>query len=94
MLDRLDFWQYWTWLHHFFIWGELVVWFSFLVVFGALPTNLSGELHWLFVKIVANSSSFYRIVLLTTVFALLPSFAIHCFSRFLFSIKNLLNMQL
>lgn len=73
--------QYWTWFHHIFIWGELVVWFLFLFVFGALPTKISGELRRLFVSITATSSSFYQITLLTTVLALLPSFTLHCFLR-------------
>ncbi|KAI5081761.1 hypothetical protein GOP47_0001504 [Adiantum capillus-veneris] len=73
--------QYWTWIHHVLIWGELVVWFLFLLVFGALPTKFSGELQRLFISITATSSSFYRVTLLTTVLALLPSFTLHCFCR-------------
>lgn len=74
--------QYWTWIHHLFIWGELVLWFAFLSVFGELPVKYSGELRKLFVAVVAPSSSFYIITLLTTVLALLLSFTIHCFSRY------------
>ncbi|MCO5566584.1 hypothetical protein L7F22_020261 [Adiantum nelumboides] len=73
--------QYWTWIHHVLIWGELVVWFLFLVVFGALPTKISGALQRLFISITATSSSFYRVTLLTTILALLPSFTLHCFFR-------------
>lgn len=73
--------QYWTWLHHLFIWGELLVWFAFLLVFGELPVKLSGELHRLFIMFVSTSLNFYRITLLTTVLALVPSFTLHCFSR-------------
>ncbi|MCO5569382.1 hypothetical protein L7F22_023094 [Adiantum nelumboides] len=73
--------QYWTWIHHVLIWGELVVWFFFLLVFGALPTKYSGALQRLFISITATSSSFYRVTLLTTILALLPSFTLHCFFR-------------
>eukprot|EP00250_Pteridium_aquilinum_P021090 c25023_g1_i2 orf=602-4156(+) len=76
--------QHWTWLHHLSIWGELVVWFIFLFVFGALPIKISGELHRLFLTVVANSSSFYRITLLTTILALLPSFTLQCLFRAFF----------
>ncbi|KAH7285972.1 hypothetical protein KP509_33G053600 [Ceratopteris richardii] len=76
--------QYWTWLHHFFIWGEIIVWFIFLLVFGAFPTKVSGELHRLFISITATSSSFYTVTLLSTVLALLPSFSVYCFLRVLY----------
>lgn len=73
--------QYWTWIHHLFLWGEFVLWFSFLLTFGELPIKISGELNRLFMAIVAPSSSFYLITLFTTILALLPSFTIYCFSR-------------
>eukprot|EP01018_Ginkgo_biloba_P009003 Gb_36306 [translate_table: standard] len=73
--------QYWTWIHHAAIWGEIVIWFIFILLSGELPGRLSGQLEKLFISVMAPTSSYYIIVLVGTVFALLPSFTVLTFSR-------------
>eukprot|EP00850_Spirogloea_muscicola_P023031 SM000324S12588 [mRNA] locus=s324:28481:30696:+ [translate_table: standard] len=64
--------QYWAWPLHVAVWGELVLWFLFLLVVGAFPDSWNPRTRKLFVDIVAPAPSFYVVVLLVTVAALLP----------------------
>eukprot|EP00249_Psilotum_nudum_P013543 c24389_g1_i3 orf=295-4026(-) len=73
--------QYWTWIHHIFIWGEIIAWIAFLLISGELPTRFAGQLKMLFVGVVASAPSFYAITLVSTILALLPSFTICAFAR-------------
>lgn len=68
--------QYWTWIHHVAIWGECFIWFIFLLLSGELPHGRMIELHKLFISVLAPTCSFYIIVIMGTVIALLPSFAV------------------
>lgn len=67
--------QYWTWIHHLAIWGSIVVYILFLLVLSAFPVSWAGEGYGIFQGIVAKAPSFYVMVLLLTVAALLPDFA-------------------
>lgn len=67
--------RYWTWIHHVAIWGECFIWFMFLLLSGELPHGKMIELHKLFISVLAPTCSFYIIVIMGTVIALLPSFA-------------------
>jgi phospholipid-translocating ATPase len=71
--------QYWTWIHHFTIWGSIIVYICFLLVLSAFPVEWSGEGAGIFQGIVAKAPSFYILVLLLIVAALLPDFVMRSY---------------
>lgn len=75
--------QYWTWIHHLAVWGEVAAWFIYLVVWGSLPASISGGSYKLFFHLV-TVPSYYLIVLLALVAALLPDFILRASKRFYF----------
>eukprot|EP00271_Cylindrocystis_brebissonii_P018678 TRINITY_DN5408_c0_g1_i1.p1 TRINITY_DN5408_c0_g1~~TRINITY_DN5408_c0_g1_i1.p1 ORF type:complete len:1233 (-),score=257.63 TRINITY_DN5408_c0_g1_i1:1839-5537(-) len=72
--------QYWTWIHHVVIWGEIFLWFFFALVGGALPAKLAGPAKGLML-IMLQAPSFYLVLVLAVVIALLPDFFLRAINR-------------
>jgi phospholipid-translocating ATPase len=65
---------YFTWVHHVTIWGSIILWYVFLIIFGALPVSYSSTAHKTFLEAVAPSGSYWLMQLLVVVACLLPDF--------------------
>ncbi|KAJ5072976.1 putative phospholipid-transporting atpase [Anaeramoeba ignava] len=69
---------FWTWMHHVTIWGSIIVWFVFAIVYNLIlkaPTMYYVVFHTLKVPVV------WLQVLFTVVLCLLPDFFIKYYSR-------------
>jgi len=73
--------NYWNALSHLVIWGSILVWFLFLVIYGAFPVAWSLEIYDLFVEVVSTAPSYYLIVIITTATALLPDLSFRVLQR-------------
>lgn len=71
--------NYFTWIQHFFIWGSIAFWYVFLVVYGAIPANLSTTAYKVFVEACALSPLPWLVTFLVVVSALLPYFSYRAF---------------
>lgn len=76
--------NYFTWIQHFFIWGSIVSWYVFLLVYGYLPPAISTTAYKVFVEACAPSLLYWLVTLFVVVCALLPYFSYRSFqTRFL-----------
>ncbi|GBG82573.1 hypothetical protein CBR_g34949 [Chara braunii] len=73
--------QFWTWLHHFTVWGSICIWFIFLLAVGEFPYKLVGPIRRIFVSDVGTAPSFYLVVIVVVIMALLPDFVMRSFVR-------------
>ncbi|CAI5481750.1 unnamed protein product [Closterium sp. Yama58-4] len=74
--------QYWTVIHHLAVWGSIALWFVFLAVVSYVPPTLSASFYGM-APMLLPRPTYYLIVLLATVAALLPGFAAASITRYL-----------
>ncbi|KAK9787844.1 hypothetical protein WJX73_000953 [Symbiochloris irregularis] len=65
---------YFTWIHHICIWGGIVVWFLFLIVYGSLPLYWSTDIYHMFREVLAPAPSFWLLIVVVPIACVLPSF--------------------
>ncbi|XP_068636402.1 probable phospholipid-transporting ATPase 8 isoform X2 [Aristolochia californica] len=63
--------SYFTWIQHFFIWGSIIFWYIFLVIYGLVPPRISTSAYMVFVETCASSPMYWLAVLFVVVSALL-----------------------
>lgn len=66
--------SHFTWIQHLFIWGSILLWYIFLLVYGALPPSYSKTGFHVLTEAIGGSPSFWIITLLVVVASLLPYF--------------------
>ena len=75
--------DFWNWLHHFSIWGSIIVWFIFLLIYGALPPGFTVTEHvWLmFREMVGPLPKNWFVVLCIPALAVFPEFFFRAVKR-------------
>ncbi|KAM7280591.1 hypothetical protein ACFE04_007725 [Oxalis oulophora] len=71
--------NYFTWIQHFVIWGSIVLWYIFLLIYGALPSTFSTTAYKVLIEACAPSLLFWLTTIVVVVSALLPFFAYRVF---------------
>ncbi|KAH7549287.1 hypothetical protein ACOSP7_025997 [Xanthoceras sorbifolium] len=66
--------SYFTYIQHLFIWGGILLWYMFLLAYGAMDPDISTTAYKVFIEACAPAPSFWLITLLVSVSALLPYF--------------------
>ncbi|XP_050372631.1 putative phospholipid-transporting ATPase 9 [Argentina anserina] len=66
--------SYFTLIQHLVIWGSIVLWYLFMLGYGAMSPTLSTNAYKVFIETLAPSPSFWLITLLVPISALLPYF--------------------
>ncbi|KAL1291279.1 hypothetical protein HN51_059826 [Arachis hypogaea] len=66
--------NYFTYIQHIFIWGGILLWYLFLLAYGAMDPTLSTTAYKVFVEACAPAPSYWLITLLVLVTSLLPYF--------------------
>ncbi|XP_042498744.1 probable phospholipid-transporting ATPase 8 isoform X3 [Macadamia integrifolia] len=66
--------NYFTWIQHFFIWGSIIFWYIFLVIYGFLPPTLSTTAYRVLVEACASSPLYWLATFFVVVSALIPYF--------------------
>ncbi|XP_073302651.1 putative phospholipid-transporting ATPase 9 [Primulina huaijiensis] len=64
--------NYFTLIQHILIWGEIAIWYIFLLAYGAMPPSFSTTAYKVFVESLASTPSFYILTLFVVISALLP----------------------
>ncbi|GAB2234192.1 hypothetical protein Droror1_Dr00003432 [Drosera rotundifolia] len=67
--------QYFTLIQHVFIWGNIAVWFLFLIIYGSINPDLSTIAYMMFIEALAPTSMFWITTLFVVIMALVPYFA-------------------
>ncbi|XP_048228563.1 probable phospholipid-transporting ATPase 4 isoform X2 [Ricinus communis] len=63
-----------TWIQHLFIWGSILLWYIFLLVYGALPPAHSDRGFRIIVESIGSTPLYWLLTLLVVVVSLLPYF--------------------
>ncbi|KAF7838593.1 putative phospholipid-transporting ATPase 9 [Senna tora] len=67
--------SYFTYIQHILIWGSILLWYIFLLAYGAMDPTLSTTAYKVFVEECAPSPSYWFVTLLVLFSALVPYFA-------------------
>ncbi|KAL3512314.1 hypothetical protein ACH5RR_025031 [Cinchona calisaya] len=66
--------NYFTYIQHLLIWGGVILWYLFILAFGAMDPYISTTAFMVFIEACAPSPSFWLILPLVLCVALLPYF--------------------
>ncbi|KAM0904556.1 hypothetical protein ACQ4PT_017937 [Festuca glaucescens] len=66
--------SYFTWIHHVVIWGSILIWYTFLIIYGSFPAVISTTAYHVFWEACASSPLYWLSILIIVVTALLPFF--------------------
>jgi phospholipid-translocating ATPase len=51
--------SYFTWIQHFFIWGSILIWYMFLIIYGMFPAVISTTAYHVFLEAGATSPIYW-----------------------------------
>ncbi|KAM0004042.1 putative P-type phospholipid transporter [Helianthus debilis subsp. tardiflorus] len=66
--------NYFTLIQHIFIWGGIILWYLFLLGYGAMPATISTTAYKVFVETLAPAPSYWFVTLFASIAALIPYF--------------------
>ncbi|KAF8023109.1 hypothetical protein BT93_F0566 [Corymbia citriodora subsp. variegata] len=66
--------SHFTWIQHLFIWGSMLLWYIFLLTYGAIPPSYSNTGFHVLTEAIGSAPNFWIITLLVVVASLLPYF--------------------
>ncbi|KAJ0725165.1 putative P-type phospholipid transporter [Helianthus annuus] len=66
--------NYFTLIQHIFIWGGIILWYLFLLGYGAMPATISTTAYKVFVETLAPVPSYWFVTLFVSIAALIPYF--------------------
>lgn len=66
--------SYFTYIQHLFIWGGIIIWYIFLLAYGAMDPYISTTAYKVFIEACAPAPSFWLITLLVLITSLIPYF--------------------
>lgn len=73
--------NYWTVLHHTVFWFSVFFKYAFILVMGSMQPSFSTSAYGLFQGIIAPAPSYWLLVAVVTVIALLPDFTVRSYKR-------------
>lgn len=76
--------NYFAWINHVFIWGSILVWYIFLIIYGSFPPMISTTAYQVFLETCARSPLYWLTTLFVVISALLPYFLCSTFQRTFF----------
>eukprot|EP00250_Pteridium_aquilinum_P014698 c22146_g1_i1 orf=313-3942(-) len=73
--------KYFTWVQHVCIWGSILLWYLFLVVYGYITPTISTTAYQVFVEACTPAPLYWLSILLVTGAALLPCYVFISFQN-------------
>jgi phospholipid-translocating ATPase len=67
--------SHFTWIQHLFVWGSIVTWYLFLILYGMTSPLISGNAYQLLVEVLGPAPIYWAATLLVTIACNLPYFA-------------------
>lgn len=64
--------SYFTLIQHVFIWGGIILWYLFLLAYGAMPTTISTTAYNVFLETLAPAPSYWFVTIYVVIAALIP----------------------
>ncbi|KAG8488050.1 hypothetical protein CXB51_018502 [Gossypium anomalum] len=66
--------SYFTYIQHLFIWGSILLWYIFLMAYGAMDPSISTTAYKVFIESCAPAGMYWLLTLLVLISSLLPYF--------------------
>ncbi|KAK5817776.1 Putative phospholipid-transporting ATPase 9 -like protein [Gossypium arboreum] len=66
--------SYFTYIQHLFIWGSIILWYIFLMAYGAMDPSISTTAYKVFIESCAPAGMYWLLTLLVLISSLLPYF--------------------
>ncbi|XP_042502639.1 putative phospholipid-transporting ATPase 9 [Macadamia integrifolia] len=66
--------SYFTLIQHIFVWGGIMVWYLFLLAYGAMSPTFSNTAYEVFIEACAPAPSYWLITLFVVISSLIPYF--------------------
>lgn len=73
--------SHFTWIQHVSIWGSIVLWYLFLVVYGLISPVISSTAYLVLVEALAPSPLYWLTTFVVTFACILPYFVFSAFQR-------------
>lgn len=73
--------SHFTWIQHLLVWGSIGMWYIFLLIYGAMPSTISGNAHGILLEALAPAPIYWATTVLVTFACVLPYFAHVAFQR-------------
>ncbi|XP_010262307.1 PREDICTED: putative phospholipid-transporting ATPase 9 isoform X2 [Nelumbo nucifera] len=67
--------SYFTLIQHIFIWGGIILWYLFLLVYGAMSPTISTTAYKVFIEACAPALSYWLVILFVVISSLVPYFS-------------------
>ncbi|KAF5466412.1 hypothetical protein F2P56_016338 [Juglans regia] len=67
--------SHFTWIQHLLVWGSIVTWYLFLLLYGMTSPLISGNAYKLLVEVLGPAPIYWAATLLVTITCNLPYFA-------------------
>ncbi|KAF8389835.1 hypothetical protein HHK36_024354 [Tetracentron sinense] len=68
--------SYFTLIQHLFIWGGIVLWYLFLLAYGAMSPTISTTAYKVFIEACATAPSYWLVTLFVVIATLIPFFSL------------------
>lgn len=73
--------SHFTWIQHLLVWGSIVTWYLFLLLYGMMSPLISGNAYQILVEVLGPAPIYWAATLLVTVTCNLPYLAHISFQR-------------
>ncbi|OIW15908.1 hypothetical protein TanjilG_04443 [Lupinus angustifolius] len=64
--------SHFTWIQHLFVWGSIVTWYLFLLLYGMLSPAYSKNAYQILVEVLAPAPIYWTATLIVTITCILP----------------------
>ncbi|MCO5562586.1 hypothetical protein L7F22_016214 [Adiantum nelumboides] len=82
--------SYFAWIQHILLWGSVLSWYIFLLLYGEISLNISPSAYKVFIEACAPSAMYWFLILLVVLTALAPYFTCLVFRNYLFPMDHII----
>ncbi|KAI5058579.1 hypothetical protein GOP47_0026749 [Adiantum capillus-veneris] len=80
--------SYFAWIQHIFLWGSVLAWYGFLLLYGEISLTISPSAYKVFIEACAPSAMYWFVILVVVLAALAPYFTCLVFGNYLFPMDH------
>lgn len=75
--------SYFAWIQHILLWGSIFAWYIFLLLYGHISLTISPSAYKVFIEACAPSATYWIIIMVAVLTAILPYFTCLAFRNYL-----------
>lgn len=82
--------SYFTWIQHILIFGSILAWYIFLLLYGYISLTISPSAYKVFIEACAPSAVYWITIILVVLTAIIPYFTCLVFRNYLFPMDHII----